>query len=79
MSKAITHLCSFRLERAMLCVSCKTISEVSSPRCPGCEEEGSMINLARLVAPDPRRGQVTFLRGPQLARFFSDTVPIDQL
>lgn len=46
---------------AVLCVSCRAISNVSRDTCPACGDRGTLLSLARVLQPTPELGQITYI------------------
>jgi hypothetical protein len=56
MTDTVQH---FQLDRAVLCVSCDSLSDSNTDDCPACGAKGSLFNLSRILNPNPKLGQVT--------------------
>lgn len=46
---------------AVLCVSCRAVSNATSETCPACGDCGSLLSLARVLQPTPELGQITYV------------------
>ncbi len=49
------------LSKASWCMDCLAISDSSGEQCLACGASGSMLSLARILAPSPEIGRVTYV------------------
>jgi hypothetical protein len=49
------------LADAVLCVSCTSVSDSRGEVCVACGAAGSLMNISRILNPQPELGRITYL------------------
>lgn len=64
-AQAILEASTIPLRYAILCEGCVTILnslEIRGELCPACGCAGAMLNLARVLSPQPELGAIAYIR-----------------
>jgi len=49
------------LNQAVICFSCRSISNAKGDKCPACLEVGNLVSVARIFTAHPELGQITYI------------------
>jgi hypothetical protein len=66
------------LLRAKLCLDCEHVVESATDVCPKCAGR-ALLDLARILSPNPELGGVAYVLTPPRRRRFFETVSLDKL
>ncbi len=47
--------------QAVLCLSCRVVSDWHGEVCPACAQRGTLVSLARILQPTPELGRICYV------------------
>ena len=57
----VPRVCIIPFNQAVICLSCRAVSDWHGESCASCAETGTLLTLARILQPTPELGRVCYI------------------